>query len=125
MESSFTRKPLILVLPMLAAITALADSSGTAVLQLQKAPAITGPWLALPASVAALTPEGGVADTLTNASFYRLKITTTNAGGGLLTVPLASAPTQAVQEAQAMLNSNPGGALSNRGAALTNAATVA
>jgi len=33
------------VLPGLAAISALADSSGTAVLQLQKAPGITGPTM--------------------------------------------------------------------------------
>ena len=109
MKRSLIRKSLILVLPMLAAISALANNSGTAVLQLQKAPGITGPWQALPANLLAITPEGNLADGITNSAFYRLQISTTSAAGGPIALPLQSVPPLALQWATNTLADNPGG----------------
>jgi hypothetical protein len=88
----------------------LTASGGTALLQLQRAPAAAGPWQELPADPTALTPEGSLADTTgSTAAFYRLNITVSNVTGGALAIPLASAPKQAVQFAQAKLAENLGG----------------
>jgi hypothetical protein len=81
---------------------------GTALLQLQKAPAPTGPWQVLPASPLSLTPEGGLTDPATSNGYYRLKITTSDVAGGDLAVPLTSVSAQAMQQAQTMLAGNTG-----------------
>jgi len=86
----------------------LADSGGTAVLQLQKAPGVNGPWQVLPASPLSITPEGGLADPETNSSFYRLSITTSNVAGDTLGVPVSTVATQTLQQALAMLAGNTG-----------------
>src|ERR1035437_224422 len=86
----------------------LADSGGTAVLQLQKAPGVNGPWQVLPASPLSITPEGGLSDPETNTSFYRLSITTSNVAGDTLGVPVSTVATQTLQQAMAMLAGNTG-----------------
>src|SRR5664279_3415796 len=86
----------------------LVASGGTAVLQLQKAPDVNGPWQVLPASPLSITPEGGLSDPQTNTSFYRLSITAANLAGDALGVPISTVPPQTLQLALAMLTGNTG-----------------
>ena len=82
--------------------------AGTALLQLQKAPAPSGPWQVLPASPSMITPEGGLIDSPNGNAYYRLQITASNAAGGALAIPFTNAPAEAVQQAQMMLYGNTG-----------------
>src|SRR5437867_4008297 len=90
-------------------LTTLPASGETALLQLQKATTVAGPWQTMPANRLGMTPEGNLADTIAGTGFYRLQISTSDAGGGPITVPLQSVSAQTLQLAQHMLDSSPGG----------------
>jgi len=79
-----------------------------AVLELQRAPAVFGPWQKLPANTLPITADGALLDAPPgNASFYRLAISKSDNAGGQLTVGLNEAPTNAISVATEFLESNP------------------
>ena len=94
-------------------LAALQAPGGTAVLQMQKAPGVQGPWQDLPANTLPVTPEGGFNDNTGSNGYYRLKISTSDAAGGPISIPISSLPTQAVQMASDMLNGNVAGGWQN------------
>jgi hypothetical protein len=99
---------LVMAFALCSGLRILAADGGAAVLQIQKAPAASGPWQVLPASPLSLTPEGGLSDPQTNSAFYRLQINTTDVAGGALGIPLSTVSPQALQQAQTMLSGNTG-----------------
>jgi len=79
-----------------------------AVVALQKAPGILGPWQKLPANTLTVTADGGLLDAAPgNASFYRLTISTTDNGGGPIAVALSDVPSNTIAVATDFLQSNP------------------
>lgn len=96
------------VIALAGVLTLHTACAAPAVLELQKAPGVLGPWQKLPASTLPITADGALLDAATsNASFYRLAISKTDSAGGPIAIALSDAPTGAVAVASEFLQSSP------------------
>src|SRR6476646_10317640 len=93
---------------LIALVVHPAAADAPAILEIQKAPAVFGPWQKLPVVDLPVTADGAVLDVAPGTnSFYRLKIGLTGPRGAALAIALSDVSTDVVAMATDLVQNGP------------------